>query len=240
MSNWLPGFVLVVGAYSLLKRPAARIDGFSSEPVSSQEVFARQCKIANKGDCLNKTGELFVADYPDQRKALALLQRMQGIQKVLVQHFQMIADNIDKQEPRYRMQWALQHGMKVKDEKDLTWQITRIRVFLNKVKHITIGEVIRQSHTDFTSYTLDKKDMSMCLRDRQNDQLYDDNLITYVFLHELAHIMSPTYGHDDVFVRCFQVMLAAAVALHLYIQVDYSKQPVNYCGGVYLNTTVWA
>ena len=80
----------------------------------------------------------------------------------------------------------------------------------------------------------------MCLRDRKTNQIYADNLITYVFLHELGHIMSPSYGHDDNFLRSFRVMLNMAIYLNLYVEVDYSKEPVDYCGGVYLNSTVWS
>lgn len=252
MSAFLSTALIVGGAIGIAKTygTVSKMDNTNnrSQPtdvykngiLSSREISGMACVTPNQGDCLNKTGSLYIADYPDRQKALVLLQKMEGILQSLCRKFKYVVDNIDKQEPQYRLRWANTQGLWSPNQTDLDWQLKHIRSFLSRIQNVSIGEVIRQSHTDFTSYTIEKRDLSMCLRDRKTNQLYADNLITYVFLHELGHIMSPTYGHDDTFVRCFRVMLNMAIYLNLYIEVDYSKQPVDYCGGVYLNSTVWS
>ena len=49
-------------------------------------------------------------------------------------------------------------------------------------------------------------------------------------IHELAHIMSVTIGHNDEFWDNFKFLLDNAVNIKLYDPVDYKKNPENYCG----------
>ena len=209
-------------------------------PQSSRDIADAYCSVPDQGKCLKKRNHLYVADYPDQAEALALLQRMDRILKRLYEAFEKTLKDISSIDVRYRLQWANKHGLRAADESELKWQLERIERFLRAIPSVTIGEVIKQNDSDLTSYTIDKRDLSMCLRDKQTNRLYEDNLITYVFLHELSHIMSPTVGHDETFIKCFRIMLNMAVYSRLYVQVDWSRNPVTYCGGIYLNSTVWA
>lgn len=86
-------------------------------------------------------------------------------------------------------------------------------------------------------YTISKQEIALCLRQNQNGSLYDINTLTYVTIHEHAHVMSEGQGHNDEFINNFAVLLRIAIALKQYIQVDYSKRPVNYCG-LQLNQSV--
>ena len=53
------------------------------------------------------------------------------------------------------------------------------------------------------SYTLDKEDIFMCLYD-ENNEYYELNLLIYVFLHELAHVLCKSIGHTDEFHAIFE------------------------------------
>ena len=77
------------------------------------------------------------------------------------------------------------------------------------------------------SYTLDKKYVKLCLRD-EHSALYEDNMLVFVLLHEIAHVMNDTVGHDESFMRIFKKLLATAEILGYY---DSSIPLVqNYCG----------
>lgn len=81
----------------------------------------------------------------------------------------------------------------------------------------------------YTSYTLNKgEQLVLCLRSRDHrDQIYDDNLIFYVTLHELAHIGSVGENHNDEFHRNFRYIIRKASDWNLFQQV---KQKFHYCG----------
>lgn len=84
-----------------------------------------------------------------------------------------------------------------------------------------------------TSYTEDKGQVvALCLREKvNNNQDFEQfNLIVFVSIHELAHIASIGYGHEDEFWYNFKLLLAEAAVSGLYDPVDYEKKPVNYCG----------
>jgi hypothetical protein len=84
----------------------------------------------------------------------------------------------------------------------------------------------------YTSFTQNKGEkMVMCIRNKdKNATLHDRNLVTYVFLHELAHCMTSSIGHTPEFWDHNRQILEAAIKLKLYKKVDFSKKPTEYCG----------
>lgn len=83
-----------------------------------------------------------------------------------------------------------------------------------------------------TSYTINKgKSVVFCLKTRDSQQkLYDINLLTFVALHELAHIACFNEGHGEEFKNIFKFILQNAIDIKLYSKTDYSKNPQEYCG----------
>ncbi len=84
-----------------------------------------------------------------------------------------------------------------------------------------------------TTFTENKDKITFCLRTRdQNDQLYNDNLLMYVALHELAHIMSITLDHTPEFKDNFQYLQVCAMKLGIFQRDGLMNggAPVEYCG----------
>lgn len=82
-----------------------------------------------------------------------------------------------------------------------------------------------------TSYTIDKgKELHLCLRDKKSSELHDMNILMFVSIHELAHIMATSYGHNEEFGNHFVFLLKNAVKIGIYKSIDYSKNPTDFCG----------
>ena len=76
------------------------------------------------------------------------------------------------------------------------------------------------------SFTIDKEEIYLCLKDK-NDRYYDDNMLIYVLLHELAHVLCNEIGHTNKFREIFRGLLKRAEIGKIY---DASKPPVDdYC-----------
>jgi hypothetical protein len=80
---------------------------------------------------------------------------------------------------------------------------------------------------DDKSYTINKKRVYMCLRD-ENDNYYPMNMLMYVAIHELAHVLCNEVGHTPKFQTIFKQLLTKAETLGIYDP----KIPVirDYCG----------
>lgn len=65
------------------------------------------------------------------------------------------------------------------------------------------------------SYTINKEKIYLCLKDK-NGQYYNENMLTYVFLHEVAHILCDEIGHTEKFSRIFDTLLEKATKLGIY------------------------
>lgn len=82
-----------------------------------------------------------------------------------------------------------------------------------------------------TSYTFKKGEyMALCLRSEDNEKIHNENLITYVALHELAHIACPEYGHTILFLDIFRYLVSEGINMGIYKYINYEKNPVKYCG----------
>lgn len=82
----------------------------------------------------------------------------------------------------------------------------------------------------YTSYTVNKGDeISLCLRS-SSGEIHDSNVVTYVVIHELAHVACPEQGHTELFKDIFVFLLRISSDINIYKPVDYQNNPVTYCG----------
>jgi predicted metal-dependent hydrolase len=84
----------------------------------------------------------------------------------------------------------------------------------------------------YTSYSVNKGEkVYMCLRQRNDhEELVDENIITFVALHEMAHIGTPEIGHTPLFWNNFGWLLRRAEEIQIYQYTNFSSHPVEYCG----------
>jgi hypothetical protein len=87
--------------------------------------------------------------------------------------------------------------------------------------------------SDLTSYSVNKgESVHLCLRQREdnNESLVDENVIMFVSLHEMSHMITKTVGHGQDFWNNFAWLLKEAELIGLYKAQDFKAHPVKYCG----------
>ena len=85
--------------------------------------------------------------------------------------------------------------------------------------------------SNLTSYSVNKgEELSFCLKSKKTDSLHDVNLLMYVAIHEMAHIACPEIGHGNLFKKIFKKLAAEAINIGIYDKVNFSDNPVEYCG----------
>lgn len=82
-----------------------------------------------------------------------------------------------------------------------------------------------------TAYSENKgQKIAFCLNKKKNGtELIDMNTLTFVAIHELAHIMTLSVGHKQEFWENFKFLLEGANELGIYDPEDYKKKPAEYC-----------
>ena len=82
----------------------------------------------------------------------------------------------------------------------------------------------------YTSYSVNKGEkIILCIR--QKDRSFvEKNIIYYVAIHEIAHLMTAEVGHTDTFWQNFKFLLKEAIELGIYTKIDFAAQPKDYCG----------
>jgi len=85
--------------------------------------------------------------------------------------------------------------------------------------------------TDNTSYTINKGDeIVLCLRSKISKNHHDVNIVKYILIHELAHIICPEIGHTELFYSINKYLLKLAIEKNIYNDVNFKINPVEYCG----------
>jgi len=83
----------------------------------------------------------------------------------------------------------------------------------------------------YTSYSVNKGEkISICIRNKENNMFMNDNIIMFVVIHELAHIMTIQIGHPKEFWDNMKYLLEQAEEINLYQPEDYENNPQMYCG----------
>jgi len=86
--------------------------------------------------------------------------------------------------------------------------------------------------SEYTAYSENKGEkLAFCLNTEKNgDNLIDQNTLTFVAIHELAHIATKSVGHKDEFWQNFKFLLGEAGKINIINLIDYKKEPKRYCG----------
>jgi hypothetical protein len=86
---------------------------------------------------------------------------------------------------------------------------------------------------EHTSYSVNKgEEVHFCLRQREggDESLVNEDIITFVAIHEMGHMITKTIGHGPDFWNNFAWLLQEAEKIGVYTQRDFRAHPVSYCG----------
>lgn len=144
-----------------------------------------------------------VRNLPDRQKAADLLATIRGKLRKIVEHLLKTFSHLP---------CVKRLGEKYKDE------AARIMESTPDSKH--------------TSYSVNKGEkIYFCLRQRSTqEELVEQNVMMFVSLHELSHIMTESIGHTPEFWHTFAFVLREAQKIGVYLARDFSEEPAEYCG----------
>ncbi len=175
----------------------------------SYEVIYTKSKIDNK--------DYLVRNLKDKQEAADLLAKVRAKLVKIVDHLKGVNDD---QVKKYAA-----------DEEALDETKEGFKRLIERFQPDNISE--STPNNKYTSYSVNKgQKIVFCLRAKgtKEETLVEDNVIMFVALHELAHIMTVSVGHTEEFWENFRILLRVAIALKLYKNQDYSSKPVDYCG----------
>ena len=119
---------------------------------------------------------------------------------------------------------------------DMNYLGERVVQLKSRYKVDRISEISPLNPSGSTSYTENKGEkLVLCLRNKEPNlqgeyEFHDINLIMFVVLHELTHVMNDRWGHKMQFWQLFKFVLQNAVECDIYKPIDYRKDPARYCG----------
>jgi hypothetical protein len=86
---------------------------------------------------------------------------------------------------------------------------------------------------EFTSFAVNKgESVHFCLRHREgdNESLVQENIVTFVAIHEMGHIVTKSIGHGPDFWNNFGWLLQESERIGIYTPQNFAAHPVSYCG----------
>jgi predicted metal-dependent hydrolase len=90
----------------------------------------------------------------------------------------------------------------------------------------------------YTSYSVNKGEkIIFCLRNKNaGESLVAPNVMVFVSIHELGHLMTKSIGHGPDFWLNFKILLKIAVDNNIYKEQNFKKKPEEYCGTTITDT----
>ena len=138
---------------------------------------------------------------------------------------------------------------KLPDREEAAALLSRINAKLTRLVHHMVARypadaAVRRLHENYnpdalseggtevgyTSYSVNKGEkIVMCLR-QPDDTFVDENVLVYVAVHELGHLMTDEIGHTPKFWSNFKWLAAESIEIDVYRKVDFNASPEPYCG----------
>lgn len=110
--------------------------------------------------------------------------------------------------------------MEVRDNYENQNEDVFSRELVEKIRRIDprVDEVVDQLRffEGDKSYTLDKKYVFLCKRDKKTGQQYHNNQLVLVLIHEISHALCDEVGHTPKFDAIFEDLLNKATLAGVY------------------------
>ncbi len=143
-----------------------------------------------------------------------------------VEHYTFKCDPNDKEYLEKKMLFKLQaHLINI---------MTNVEpeLFKKYIKGVKPEETLAMRNFDIKkgnkSFTVDKEHITLCMYD-ENGNMYPEDILSYVIIHEAAHLCNTSSGHDASFDDTFDLLLAVARKLKIPCRT-HENMILNYCG----------
>lgn len=87
--------------------------------------------------------------------------------------------------------------------------------------------------SSYTAYSENKgKKIAFCLspeKENGEDRLIDEHTLTFVAIHELAHVATKSIGHKQDYWENFKFLLENAKEAGIHQPQNYKEKPATYC-----------
>lgn len=162
-----------------------------------------------------------VQDKPDKQQAADMLAQVRQRMIKLVEYLKTNGNNAGS---------AQGPPADPNDEKEYGSYQSRIDRIVQRFNADRISE--GNEDIRYTTYTLNKGEkIVFCLRARgEDDRVHDLSMMTFVAIHELAHIASISSHHSAEFKNNFAWLLRQSVACGVYSPENFRQRPRRYCG----------
>ena len=166
--------------------------------------------------------EYLVRNLKDKQNAADLLARVRGKLTKLVRY-------LKSNDIKYLSE-SLPESLKKNIEKSTV----NLKADIDRLENNFHEDNLSESTPDhkYTSYSVNKGEkIVFCMRKKnQKETLESENIMMFVALHELSHVMTKSVGHTPEFWDNFRFLLKIAIKLKLYQNVDFNREPHEYCG----------
>ena len=109
---------------------------------------------------------------------------------------------------------------------------TRVQRLVKNFDPQVVMETLPNSvHTAYSENKGEK--IAFCLneeKDETSSPLIDEKTLTFVALHELAHLATESIGHKSEFWENFKFLLENAKRIGIHDPANYKDSPKKYCG----------
>ena len=122
----------------------------------------------------------------------------------------------------------------IKDDKAQlrnNFNINTVKKLLERFKSNQIYENENITDPRKASFSRNKRSIHLCLK--KSKDISDEkfvNTLTFVMLHEMAHVCTDSIGHTKEFLDKFKFLLHEAVQSNLFTAINYKKEPTMFCG----------
>jgi hypothetical protein len=156
-----------------------------------------------------------------------------------------VQSNIDGKKYRVRDMPDKQHAADMLAQ--LRLRMIKMKIHLDSTypDKVQVRRLVKNFHDDpsrfiestpdaeFTSYSVNKgESVYFCLRQREgeNEDLVNLDVMVFVALHEMGHMITESIGHDEQFWNNFAWLLKEAESAGIYSYQNFKAHPVAYCG----------
>lgn len=105
---------------------------------------------------------------------------------------------------------------------------------VNRLVHSWNGIIHEMEHSLIQkrvfAYNVNKGDSIAVCMHGTNNQMNTPNELFFVVMHEMAHIMTERYEHNDEFWDSYRMLIRTASSHGIFENIDYNKTPHAFCG----------